>query len=323
MDNKCFIIAEAGSNFDGRIDQAYELIDVAAAAGADAVKFQMFKAKVLYPDKSQPVHDIVRKNELPRSWVPDLISRCNSVGIEFMCSPFDLEALDILVSQGVKKIKIGSSETVNLKLLRAAARSGAELFISTGTCSMSDIADAVEVVTANGCEMPNLLHCYSVYPTDASDTNLKIIETLKHAFQLPVGFSDHSFGTAIPVAAVALGINCLEKHFTLSRDLKGPDHSYALEPDELKLMISQIREVEQAMGVGKKGLHPDEFRWNRRDGVHLVSKINAGERLQPEHLEIRRPASPVEPRFMSTMYGCQALRDIEKGAPLAWDDFSS
>ena len=322
MINKCFIIAEAGSNFDGRLDQAYELIDVAAEAGADAVKFQMFKAEVLYPDRLLPVHEIVRRNELPRTWVADLINRCASVGIEFMCSPFDLEALNILVSQGVQKIKIGSSETVNLKLLRAAARSGADLFISTGTCSMSDIADAVEVVVANGCDMPNLLHCYSVYPTDVSDTNLRIIETLRHAFQLPVGFSDHSFGTKIPIAAAALGINCLEKHFTLSRDLKVPDHSYALEPDELKLMITQIREVEQAMGIGKKDLHPEEFKWNRRDGVHLVSKLHAGDKLQPEHLEIRRPASPVEPRFIKTLYGCEALKDIEKGAPLDWNDFS-
>ena len=322
MTNECFIIAEAGSNFDGSIDQAYELIDVAADAGADAVKFQMFKAEVLYPDKSQPVHEIVRKNELPRTWVADLISRCNDVGIEFMCSPFDLEALNILVSHGVKKIKIGSSETVNFRLLRAAARSGSELFISTGTCSMSDIADAVEVVIANGCDVPNLLHCYSVYPTDAPDTNLRMIETLRHAFQLPVGFSDHSLGTAIPIAAVALGINCLEKHFTLSRDLKGPDHSYALEPHELKAMISQIREVEQAMGVGKKALHPEEFKWNRRNGVHLVKKVTAGEELRPEHLEIRRPASPVEPRFKNTLYGCTALRDIDKGAPLDWNDFS-
>ena len=119
MINKCFIIAEAGSNFDGRLDQAYELIDVAAEEGADAVKFQMFKAEVLYPDRLLPVHEIVRRNELPRTWVADLINRCASVGIEFMCSPFDLEALNILVSQGVQKIKIGSSETVNLKLLRA------------------------------------------------------------------------------------------------------------------------------------------------------------------------------------------------------------
>jgi len=319
MNNKTYIIAEAGSNFDGDLDQAFKLIEIAAAAGADAVKFQMFNADILYPDQSSDVHKIVKKSELPRKWVDTLIKRCEALGIDFLCSPFDTDALKILIEEGVKDLKWGSSETTNLNLLREAAKTGKKIYLSTGTCTMSDISDAVEVLDKNNSGEVILLHCYSVYPTNYEDCNLKVMETLRQAFGLRVGLSDHSLGTAIPIAAVAMGAEVIEKHFTISREFDGPDHSYALEPDELKSMVLQIRQVEAALGVASKKLHQDEFKWNRRNGLYVSRDLQAGEILNVNDIYEKRPATDLEPRFKSLLISRAITRDVQAGDPITWD----
>jgi len=232
-----YLVAEAASNFDGNLAQAKKLVDVAKDAGADAVKFQLFKADVLYPEKNQPVHAVVKANEFPRQWLPELCGHAKSRGIDFLATPFDAEAVDLLEEAGVKAYKWGSSETTNHPLLLKAARTRKPVYLSTGMCTMADIAEAVEILDQNGCPSVTVLHCYSVYPTAYEDANLRVLKTLRHAFGKPVGFSDHSLGIALPIAAAALGATVIEKHFTLDRTLKGPDHSYALEPRELKEMV--------------------------------------------------------------------------------------
>ncbi len=315
-----YIIAEAGSNFDGKLSQAKQLIDVAADAKADAVKFQLFRASVLYPDETQPVHARVKACEFPREWIPELIAHAKSREIEFLATPFDAEAVDILDRAGVPAFKWGSSETTNHPLLLKVARTKKPVYLSTGMCTMADIAEAVEILDENGCPETTILHCYAVYPMAYEDAHLRVMETLRQTFRKPVGFSDHSLGIALPIAAAALGATVIEKHFTLSRKLQGPDHSYAIEPDELKEMVVQIRNVEKALGSPLKGMHPDEKAWGRRDGIYAKRSLKKGHKISPEDLLIKRPATSLAARFRSSIAGMTLKTDLAEDAPLHWRD---
>lgn len=320
QDRPVYVIAEAGSNFDGRLSQAKQLIDVAADAKADAVKFQLFRASVLYPDTTQPVHARVKECELPREWIPELMAHAKGKGIDFLATPFDAEAIDLLEKAGVAAYKWGSSETTNHRLLLKAARTRKPVYLSTGMCTMADIAEAVEILDANGCPEVVILHCYAVYPTAYEDAHLRVMDTLRRAFSKPVGFSDHSLGIALPIAAAALGATVIEKHFTLDRRLKGPDHSYAVEPHELKEMVAQIRNVEKALGAPWKAMHPDESAWGRRDGVYAKRAIKKGQALTPDDLWIKRPAVSIAARYRSSVAGMTAKADIPEGGPIHWRD---
>lgn len=315
-----YIIAEAGSNFDGKLSQAKQLIDIAVEAKADAVKFQLFRAEILYPDKSQPVHARVKDCELPREWIPELMDYSKIRNIDFLATPFDAEAIDLLEKAGVKAYKWGSSETTNHRLLLKVARTGKPVYLSTGMCTMADIAEAVEILDTNGCPAITILHCYAVYPMAYQDAHLNVIDTLRRTFQKPVGFSDHSLGIALPIAAVALGSAVIEKHFTLDRTLKGPDHSYALEPHELLEMVAQIRNVEKAMGSPEKCMHSDEIAWGRRDGIYAKREIKKGQIIMPEDLLIQRPATSLAARYRTSIHGMRAKSDIEEGSPIHWQD---
>ena len=318
--NAVYVIAEAGSNFDGKLEQAKQLIEVAAESGADAVKFQVFSADVLYPDTTQPVHARVRDCELPRIWLDELNAYACKCNIDFLATPFDNDALDQLERVGVKAYKWGSSETVNHRLLLKVARTGKPVYLSTGMCTMADIAEAIEILDENGCPSVTILHCVAVYPTDYKDANLRVIQTLKHAFDKPVGFSDHSLGIFLPIAAVALGASVIEKHFTLDRSLKGPDHSYALEPNELKQMVTHIRGVEAAMGQPKKAMHSDEKAWGRRDGIYALRSLRQGDRIGANDLLIKRPATSIPSRYQVSITGAVLRQDITEGAPIHWVD---
>jgi N,N'-diacetyllegionaminate synthase len=315
-----YIIAEAGSNFDGKLAQAKQLIDVAVDAKADAVKFQMFRAAVLYPDKTQPVHARVKDVELPREWLGELMAHAKKKDIDFLMTPFDAEAIDLLEKADVKAYKWGSSETTNHRLLLKAARTRKPVYLSTGMCTMADIAEAVEILDANGCPEVTILHCYAVYPTAYEDAQLRVMETLRRAFGKPVGFSDHSLGIALPIAAAALGAKVIEKHFTLDRTLKGPDHSYALEPGELKEMIAQIRNVEKAMGSSEKKMHADETAWGRRDGLYAKRAIKKGQTLAASDLLIKRPATSLASRYQASVVGMTAKSNLKEGDPIHWKD---
>lgn len=318
--DKVYVIAEAGSNFDGKLEQAKQLIEVAAESGADAVKFQLFNADILYPDSSQPVHARVRDCELPRIWLDELNEHANKYKIDFLATPFDLEAVDQLERISVKAYKWGSSETVNHRLLLKAARTGKPIYLSTGMCNMADIAEAVEILDENGCPSVTILHCVSVYPTEFHDANLQVIHTLRHSFGKPVGFSDHSLGIALPIAAVALGAAVIEKHFTLDRSLKGPDHSYALEPRELEDMIKHIRSVEAAMGSPNKEMHSDEKSWGRRDGIYARRSLKKGECIMASDILIKRPAISISSRYQFSISGTILRNDVAEGDPIYWAD---
>lgn len=320
MSDKVFVIAEAGSNHDGKLDQAKRLIDVAAEAGADAVKFQLFRADVLYPERNQPVHSRVKACEMPREWVPGLMEHAKARGVEFLATPFDAEAVDILEEAGVRAYKWGSSETTNHPLLVKVARTGKPVYLATGMCTMADIAEAVEVLDANGCPEVTVLHCYAVYPTAYEDANLRVFDTLRQAFRKPVGFSDHSLGIALPVAAAALGAKVIEKHFTLDRTLKGPDHSYAIEPGELKQMVAHIRQVEKALGSPVKAMHPDESAWGRRDGLYARHALKKGQVLSGQDLVARRPATSLAARYGASVVGMTLKCDLAEGGPVLWKD---
>ena len=316
-----FIIAEAGSNHDRSLDQAKQLIDVAKKAGADAVKFQLFTAEGLYA-KDHLAFKVVKANEFPREWMSELTKYAKTKKIIFLATPFDCNAVDLCVKYGVPAFKWGSSETINLPLLRYAALKKKPVLMATGMSDLSDIQEAVEVLVSSGLEDIAILHCASVYPCPPDQANLRVMDALRQAFGFPVGFSDHSLGLALPVAAAARGASVIEKHFTLSRSLQGPDHSYALEPEELSSMVRMIREAEASLGSPVKMLLPDEVRYGRRDGLYAAKSLSRGAVLKAGDICVKRPAVGIKSRFGRLALGKKLARSLSKGSPIAWADLA-
>jgi sialic acid synthase SpsE len=261
--NPCFIIAEAGSNHNRDFENAKKLIDVAVDAGADAVKFQIFSAEAIYSKKTpmatylkkeklaadnESLWDVIKRIEIPRQWTPDLMAYCRSKGIMFLSTPFDLTAVDELEAAGVEAYKVASFEITHLPMLRRISATGKPIILSTGMASLEDIEVAMAAVKSGGKSEVALLHCAIAYPPEFENINLRAMDTMKQAFQVPVGFSDHTMGHITDVAAVARGACIIEKHFTLSRRQEGPDHPFSLEPHELKEMITAIRQTEKILG---------------------------------------------------------------------------
>ena len=317
-----FVIAEAGSNHDQKLARAKELIDVAVQSGADAVKFQLFKAESLYA-KDHAAFPVVKANEFPREWLKTLSQYAKAKKIIFLATPFDREAVDLLIRHKIPAFKWGSSETANLDLLKYASEKNRPMLVSTGMCDLADVQQAMDVMTASGCQDVVLMHCASVYPCPPKDTHLKVMDTLKQAFQVPVGFSDHSLGIALPIAAVARGASVIEKHFTLSRKLKGPDHSYALEPSELKEMVNMIKEVRVSLGSAVCEILPEEAKYGRRDGLYAAKTILRGQVISAEDIRITRPAIGIRSRYHALVLGKKASRIIPKDKPIHWEHLRS
>jgi len=328
-DEPCFIIAEAGSNHNGSLEQAKKLVDVAAEAKADAVKFQIFKAESLYskytPEfsylKGQNTYELIKSIETPREWIKELAEYCKSKNIIFFASPFDFEAIDIL-DKYVPAFKIASFEITDLELLKYAAEKGKPMIISTGMANLGEIEDAITAIRSVGNENIILLHCNSLYPTPVGIANLRAIETMRTAFKVPVGFSDHTLGIHIPIAAVAMGACMIEKHFTLDRTLPGPDHSFAIEPDELKEMVRCIREVEKAKGSGikeKSDLESEEMYVKARRSIHAKVDIPKGTKITRDMLIIKRPGYGIKPKFIDMVVGREAKKDIREDEWVTWD----
>lgn len=327
--NPCYIIAEAGSNHNGDFENAKKLIDVAVEAGADAVKFQIFKAEKLYSKKTpdfdyledKNTFDLIKDIETPRDWIEDLADYCEKKGIDFLASPFDYEAIDLLEPY-VPAYKIASFEIVDLELIKYAAEKGKPMIISTGMANLCEIEDAVNAVKSTGNDDIILLHCNSVYPTPTDIVNLRAMDTMKEAFKYPVGFSDHTLGIHIPVAAVARGASVIEKHFTLDREMEGPDHSFAQEPDDLKRMIENIRDVEEALGDGLKTPSEKEKEENYQKGrrsVHAGEEIPKGKTISREMLIVKRPGYGIKPKHIDKIIGKKAKKDIEKDDWINWE----
>jgi len=330
----CLIIAEPGSNHNGSLERALKLIDAAADAAADAVKFQTFRAEEHYarttPQFSYLQHiapgvstfDLIKQNELPRSWHAPLKAHAEKRGLIFLSTPSDRSAVDELVdTHGMPAIKIASFEAVDLPFIEYCARKGRPLIISTGMCNLGDIEDILETLQKVGNRDVVLLHCVSLYPTRPEQVNLRAMQTMVVTFDVPVGLSDHTEGTDIALAAVALGACVIEKHYTLDRRLQGPDHPFALEPQELKMMVQGIRRVEAALGSPVKHMVPEEEEMAKLGRRSLVArvKILAGAVIEPDMLTTKRPGYGIRPKFLLRVVQRTAKRTIEEDEVLTWD----
>jgi sialic acid synthase SpsE len=314
------IIGEAGSNHDGSLDQAKALIDAAADSGIDVVKFQVFEAEQLLT-RDHPAFAVIKANELPRAWLEPLVDHARRRGVIFAASPFDADAVDRLHKLDVPLYKWASPEIHDIPLLQQAARTGKALIISTGMSGLTDVQIAVETAREQGNDAIILLHCVSLYPTPAEHANLRMMDGLRHAFGLPVGFSDHTMSTMVPVAAVARGACVIEKHFTLSRTLKGPDHPFALEPAELAAMVRGIREVEVALGASvKQPLYGVERTDLNYKGLVAAVRIPKGTPIAWEMLRVKRaPPHGIKPVWLPQIVGRRAARDLQPDEPITWD----
>lgn len=313
----CFVIAEAGSNHDGKLERAKQLIDAASEAGADAVKFQTFKAERLYNEfSSKDTVDLLSGIELQREWHQELMDHAEQRGLVFLTSVFDEESADFLDELGIVAFKIASAELNHIPLIRHIARKNKPMMLSTGMANGSEIRDAIDAVRAAGNESAALLHCVSKYPTEMGEVNLRAMRTLKNEFKCPIGFSDHTMVIGASIAAVAMGANIIEKHLTMSRKLVGPDHPYATEPDEFKRMIARIREVEMMLGDGSlepSGRNVDGMRHKR--AIYAAMDIPEGTPLEKDMLMIVRPSPEgfIQPKTLDALLGHKTRAALRKG----------
>jgi len=331
-----FVIAEAGANHNRSMKTARALIDVAARAGADAVKFQTYLADKMYSryalplsylekrklvGKGRSIHALIKSLEMPREWIKRLAGYCRRKKIIFLSTPFDAEAVDQLCRAGMPAVKLASFEINHIPLIKHAASKKRPLLLSTGMATLGDIEIALKAAASKGNRKVGLFHCAINYPPEYKDINLRAMETMRLAFDLPVGFSDHTRGLTVPVAAAALGARMIEKHFTLSRKLKGPDHSFALEPGELAAMVRAIRDTEQALGTpAKRRMESEEenYRGMRR-GMVAACAIPAGRRITRKMLEVKRPGYGISPVDMKKVVGRRARRELREDEILTWE----
>lgn len=325
--NKVFIIAEAGVNHNGSIDVAKKLVDAAVLAGADAVKFQTFKAENLVcrnarkadyqmetTDQEEPQFDMLKKLELTPEMHEQLIDYCRQKGIMFLSTPFDIDSLHYLIRCGIGIIKIPSGEITNYPFLREIGRTGKRVIISSGMSSLDEVRDAVKVLKDYGSRDITVLHCNTEYPTPFADVNLQAMITMREELGVAVGYSDHTQGIEVPIAAAALGASVIEKHFTLDKNMEGPDHKASLEPAELHAMLHAIRNIESAIGDGKK--KPSE---SEKKNISIVRKsivakcgIEEGEIFTEDNLTTKRPGTGLSPMCWEQVIGSRAKRNFSE-----------
>jgi N,N'-diacetyllegionaminate synthase len=324
---KTLIIAEAGVNHNGDLALARRLVDVAAEAGADMIKFQTFSAdrlvtiharKAYYQTQTTELgesqHAMIRRLELTREMHDALIAHCESRGIRFFSTGFDEQSIDLLAELGSDRFKIPSGEITNLPYLRHVGRYGKPVILSTGMATLGEIDAALTVLERAGTARGRItvLHCNTEYPTPMGDVNLRAMLTIREAFGVAVGYSDHTLGIEVPIAAVALGASVIEKHFTLDRTLPGPDHKASLEPNELKAMVAAIRNIEQAMGDGIKRASASEAK-NKpiaRKSLVAARALRAGEVFSETNIAVKRPGTGLSPMRWDEVLGRKAQRDF-------------
>jgi len=326
--SKVFIIAEAGVNHNGSLDLAYKLIDVAKDAGADAVKFQTFipeKTISKFADKANYQKETTDKNESQLKMIKKLalsfedhkklLEYCKNKNIKFLSSPFDLDSIDFLSELGLDTFKIPSGEIINLPYLKKIGSLNKKLIISTGMANLGEVESAIDILVKSGTKRANItiLHCTTNYPCPYKEVNLKAMLTLKEAFKLPVGYSDHTLGIEVPIAAVALGAKIIEKHFTLDKKLPGPDHKASLEPAELKKMIKAIRNIEIALGDGIKKPNISEIEIMKvvRKSIVASKSIKKGEVFTKTNITVKRPGIGISPMRWDEVIGERANRDFK------------
>jgi N,N'-diacetyllegionaminate synthase len=322
-----YIIAEAGVNHNGSYELAKKMVEVAKKCGADAIKFQTFQAEKLVTVNSNKAEyqvkntgnsesqlSMLKKLQLSQSEFLKLKDDCEMVGIEFLSTPFDIESLDFLKNIEMKRWKIPSGEITNLPYLIRIAKTQIPVILSTGMATLEEVDKAVNVLKKYGTQELTLLHCTTEYPTPYEDVNLNAMITMQEFFNLPVGYSDHTMGIEIPIAAVAIGASIIEKHFTLDRNMAGPDHKASLEPDELSAMVKAIKHVERSMGNGIK--KPAESERKNiivvRKSIVAKKRIPKGEILSDNNLTVKRPGTGVSPMNWFDVIGTSAVRNFEE-----------
>ena len=332
-----YVIAEAGVNHNGKVDTALQMIDVASEVGADAVKFQTWQSAALNVSQHTPLtqyqfdalgDDVGGQVEMLDALGLDfdafktLKSHCLARGVDFISTPDDEASVDLLVGLGVPYIKTASAEINNIPFLKMIARRGVPMIVSTGMSTHEEVEQAVNAVRSEGLENLTLLHCTSEYPSPVEDVNLRAMQTLKQAFNVAVGYSDHTRGTDVAVAAVALGASVIEKHYTLDRNQDGPDHEASLEPDELAQMIDSIRRAELFLGDGIKRVMPSEAK-NRtlmRRSLVAARALSAGHIIAEKDLLAKRPGTGIPPNLLDSVVGRTTLNEIDEDALISWDD---
>lgn len=324
-----FVIAEAGVNHNGDLALARQLIDMAVEARADAIKFQSFHAETLVTPFSPKAEyqlqttggeesqlEMLRRLELSRPAHRELQDYCHQRGIMFLSTPFDESAVDFLDQLEVPAFKISSGDVTDIPLLEHVAKKGRPIILSTGMSEMGEVREAVRAIREGGCDELVLMHCVSNYPANPADVNLRAMKVMSTEFDVPVGYSDHTTGTEVALAAVALGACVIEKHFTLDRDLPGPDHRISLEPPELAHMVEGIRKVEAAMGDGRKTRAASEADTARaaRRSLTAARDISAGTRLTRDLIAIQRPGTGLSPALLSSLIGRTVQVDVRAGS---------
>lgn len=332
-----FVIAEAGVNHNGSLDLARQLVVAAKEAGADAVKFQTFRAEALVvrsagkaayqyrtTDAAESQFDMLKRLELDARAHTDLMAHCRDVGIAFLSSPFDEASADLLRVLGVPRFKLGSGELTNLPLLAHVAAMGKPIIMSTGMATLTEVETALRTFRKHGATDVSLLHCVTEYPCPSEQVNLRAMLTLRTAFDVPVGYSDHTEGIEIAIAAVAMGACIIEKHFTLDRRMEGPDHKASVEPEEFGRMVRAIRQVGRALGDGIKRPAPCEMPniVVARKSVVAARAIPAGKVVTRDDLTVKRPGHGVAPGDMDKVIGRRAARDLVPDEVITWDMLS-
>ena len=330
MSNKVFIIAEAGVNHNGSIELAKKLIDVAVEAKVDAVKFQTFKTELCISkdakkadyqventkNATETQFEMVKKLELSEDMHYELLSYCRSKNIMFLSTPFDHDSIELLTDLGLEIFKIPSGEITNLPYLRHIGKLDKKVILSTGMASIGEIEDALNILINAGTKKENItvLHANTEYPTPMEDVNLKAMVTIGNTFDIAFGYSDHTLGIEVDIAAVALGASCIEKHFTLDCTMEGPDHKASLEPDELKAMVKAIRNIELALGSSVKKPSKSEIPNMQiaRKSIVAKTEIKKGDKLSEENITIKRPGSGINPMRWDEIVGTVANKDYKE-----------
>jgi len=326
--DKVFIIAEAGVNHNGSIELSKKLIDVACEAGADAVKFQTFKAENLVSkdaqkadyqkqttDATESQFDMIKKLELDVKAHKELIAHCQEKDIMFLSTPFDHESINLLSDLGLQIFKIPSGEITNLPYLRHIGSLGKKVVLSTGMSNLKEVGDALNILINAGTSKDNItvLHANTMYPTPMEDVNLNAMLTIQKEFGVDIGYSDHTLGIEVDIAAVAMGASCIEKHFTLDKTMDGPDHKASLEPEELKAMVGAIRNIEKALGSSEKKPSPSET-VNidvARKSIVASQSINRGDKLSSKNITTKRPGTGINPMKWDEIIGAPAKKDYQ------------
>jgi len=326
---KVFIIAEAGVNHNGSIELAKKLIDIAVEAGVDAVKFQTFKAEKLVSKNAQKAEyqkkttdaqesqfDMIKKLELDLNTHKELISYCKTKNIMFLSTPFDHDSIELLNDLGLEIFKIPSGEITNLPYLRHIGKLDKKVILSTGMADIGEIEDALDILISSGTKKENItvLHANTMYPTPMEDVNLKAMVTIGNTFDIAFGYSDHTLGIEVDIAAVAMGASCIEKHFTLDKTMEGPDHKASLEPDELKAMVKAIRNIELALGSSVKKPSKSEMPNMQvaRKSIVASCHIKKGEVLSEKNITVKRPGNGISPMRWDEVMGTVASKDYNE-----------